>query len=180
MNANKKLENQGEKEISKNNGKEEIRKRGKRMVKLLQGSIGTNLGKLPVPPLTKWLNGIILDAKRGEVKIKFKVREEMSNPTSLLHGGIHSAMMDDTIGVTCTTLGYEGFLITIDFHVDYLGKAHVGEEVVVYAKIKREGKRIVHAIANITNAEGSVISTANANLLKTTFTPDYNKMAKDS
>jgi len=169
-------------DVKKKNLKEEKRyenaseTRGKRMVELLNGSKGMDLGKLPVPPLTKWLNGRILNAKRGEVSVKFKVRPEMANPTDLLHGGMHCAMMDDTLGITCSTLGYKGFLITIDFHVDYLGKVKVGKTVKCTGKIVREGRNIVHAEAKLFNENDSCVSTANANLLITQHKPDYNKL----
>lgn len=81
--------------------------------------------------------------------------------------------MDDTIGVTCATLGYEGFLISIDFHVDYLGKVKVGEKVRVKGQIVREGRKIVHAMAEIHDIEGNLIATGSSNLTKTSFRPDY-------
>jgi len=82
-------------------------------------------------------------------------------------------MMDDTIGVMTTTLGYQGFLISIDFHVDYLGKVKVGEKVHVKGKTIREGNHIVHVIAEIYNMDGDLIATGNSNLLKTKFKPDF-------
>ena len=99
----------------------------------------------------------------------------MANPTGLLHGGMQCGLMDDTIGMTTATLGYEGFPISIDFHVDYLGKAKVGESVRVIGKIVREGRNILHAIAEIYDKKGKLISTGNSNLLKTTYVPDYVK-----
>ncbi len=161
---------------SKEESKEEIILRGSRMIELLNGAKGMELKKLPVPPLTKWLNGKVIEAKRGEVEVEFLVRPEMANPTKLLHGGMHCAMMDDTIGICTATLGYPGFLITIDFHVDYLGKVKVGENVKVKAKIVREGKNIVHADAQIVSEKGDIVSTAQANLLITHHTPEFNKM----
>jgi uncharacterized protein (TIGR00369 family) len=101
----------------------------------------------------------------------------MGNPTNLLHGGMQCALMDDTIGMMTATLGYEGFPISIDFHVDYLGKVKVGENVRVIAKLIREGNNILHAIAEIYDQNGIVISTGNSNLLKTHFIPDYVKLA---
>lgn len=157
----------------------EIEQRSKRMVDLLNQIKGDDIREFPVPPFTKWLNGKIISAKKGEVLIEMTVRKEMANPTGLLHGGMQSAMMDDTIGVTCATLGYKGFLITIDFHADFLGKARVGETVKVRGFIVRDGKRIVHADAEIMNADGEKIATASSNLIKTTHKPDYVKNMPD-
>ena len=87
--------------------------------------------------------------------------------------------MDDTIGMMTATLGFEGFPISIDFHVDFLGKVKVGEEVRVVGKMIREGRNIIHAIAEIYDTNGNLISTGNSNLLKTQFKPDYIKKAED-
>lgn len=149
------------------------------MVKLFKTFLGKNLKNFPVPPFTKFLNGKLIKADYGEIELVFEIRPEMANPTGLLHGGMQCALMDDTIGMMTATLGYEGFPISIDFHVDYLGKVKVGEKVRVIGKTIREGKNIIHAIAEIYDMEGNLISIGNSNLLKTHFIPDYIKKADD-
>ena len=154
-----------------------ILKRSDRILKLFNSFKSRELKDLPVPPFTKWLNGKLVKTERGLLELEFEIRPEMGNPTNLLHGGMQCALMDDTIGMMTATLGYEGFPISIDFHVDYLGKVKVGENVRVIAKLIREGNNILHAIAEIYDQNGIVISTGNSNLLKTHFVPDYVKLA---
>ena len=154
-----------------------ILKRSDRILKLFNSFKSRELKDLPVPPFTKWLNGKLIKTERGLLELEFEIRPEMSNPTNLLHGGMQCALMDDTIGMMTATLGYEGFPISIDFHVDYLGKVKVGENVRVIAKLIREGNNILHAIAEIYDLNGILISTGNSNLLKTHFVPDYVKEA---
>ena len=156
-----------------------IKKRSDNMIKLFKTFSGKNLKDLPVPPFTKWLNGKIVKAQYGVLELEFEIRPEMANPTGLLHGGMQCALMDDTIGMMTATLGYEGFPISIDFHVDYLGKVKVGEEVRVIGKMIREGRNILHVIAEIHDINGNLISTGNSNLLKTHFIPDYIKKADE-
>jgi uncharacterized protein (TIGR00369 family) len=158
---------------------DENKERSERIIKLFNTFKGKNLKNFPVPPFTKWLNGKINKAKYGEIEIIFEIRPEMANPTGLLHGGMQCAVMDDTIGMMTATLGYEGFPISIDFHVDFLGKVKVGEEVRVVGKMIRKGRNIIHAIAEIYDLNGSLISTGNSNLLKTHFKPDYIKKAEE-
>lgn len=153
--------------------------RSERMIKMFNSFKNQNVKDFPVPPFSKWLNGKIIKAQYGIIELEFEVRPEMANPTGLLHGGMQCALMDDTIGMTTATLGYDGFPITIDFHVDYLGKVKVGENVRVIGKIIREGKNIIHAIAEIYDSEGKLISTGNSNLLKTRFIPEYVKKADE-
>ena len=152
-----------------------IKKRSERMVNLFNAFKNKNLGNLPVPPFSKFLNGKLIVAKRGEIELEFEVRPEFANPTGLLHGGMECALMDDVIGMTTATLGYEGFLISIDLQVNYLGKAKVGNKVRIKAAIVREGHNVVHAFAQIFDADGNLIATGNSNLLKTHYTPDYVK-----
>jgi uncharacterized protein (TIGR00369 family) len=149
------------------------------MINIFNTAIKSSLTmeNLPAAPaFTRYLNGRIVGVKRGEIEIEFKLKSEWANPTGLLHGGMQSAMLDDVIGMTTATLGYEGFLITIDFHVDYLGKVKVaGESVRVKAKMVREGRNIVHFVARIKDKEGNLIATANSNNLITHYKPDFVK-----
>ena len=161
------------------NHSNETKKRSNRMIKLFNTFKEKNLKDFPVPLFSKWLNGKIIKAQYGVIELEFEVRPEMANPTGLLHGGMQCALMDDTIGMTTATLGSEGFPISIDFHVDYLGKVKVGEKVRVIGKIIREGRNIIHAIAEIYDMDGKLISTGNSNLLKTHFIPDYIKKADE-
>jgi uncharacterized protein (TIGR00369 family) len=157
------------------NEQEDIKKRSEQMVDLFRAMKGKELKNFPVPPFTKWLNGTIIDVERGAMELEFVVRPEMANPTGILHGGMQCALMDDTIGIVCATLGYEGFLIGIDFHADYLGRVKVGEHVRVKAQIVREGRKIVHATAEIHDMNGNLIATGECNLTKTSYRPNYTK-----
>ncbi len=151
--------------------------RSERMVALFQSIKGKSMKDFPIPPFSKWLDGVLIDAKRGEVEIEYVVRPEMANPTGLLHGGMQCGMMDDCMGVMCATLGYGGFLISIDLHADYLGKVKVGEKVRVRGFLIREGRNVVNCGAEIRDIQGNIISAASSNLLMTNFTPDYVKQS---
>ncbi|MFX1339388.1 MAG: PaaI family thioesterase [Promethearchaeota archaeon] len=158
---------------------EKIKKRSERMINIFNAAAKSSISleNLPAAPaFTRYLNGRIISVKRGEIEIEFKLKPEWANPTGLLHGGMQSAMLDDVIGMTTATLGYAGFLITIDFHVDYLGKVKVGgDSVRVKAKMVREGRNIVHFSARIKDKNGKLIATANSNNLITKYKPDYVK-----
>jgi len=148
----------------------DVENRSKNIISMLNSAIGLELKDIEqAPPFSKWLNGKIRHVKRGEIQIEFTVRREMQNPAGLFHGGMQSALMDDIIGMTSITLGHEGFMLTIDLHVDFIGKAHVGDTVIVSAKIEREGKSVIHATAEIIDFNGGTVATANANLLKTSY-----------
>jgi len=160
----------------------DIQKRSNRIIKLFNAAKGRRIGEFPgiLPPFSKYLNGKLINARRGEVELEFELKEEWANPTGLLHGGMQGALIDDTIGITSATLGYKGFLITIDSQLNYLGKVKINEIVRTKGQLVREGRSIVHIFCAITDKEGNLIATGNSNLLKTQYTPDYVKNMENS
>ena len=151
------------------------RKRSERMLKIFKSAAeaGVSMEKFPVHKFSKYLNGRIISAKRGEIEVEFDVKDEWANPTGLLHGGMQAALQDEIIGMTTVTLGYEGFLLTIDMHVNYLGKVEVGETIRVKASLVREGRKVLHFFSTIRDKDDILIATANANLLRTKHKIDF-------
>jgi uncharacterized protein (TIGR00369 family) len=143
------------------------------IVQMFKASIGKKLEG--APPFTEWLDGRIVSCDVGEIEMAYIVRPEMSNPTGLLHGGMQAAIIDDLIGMTAATLGEEGFMLSIDLHVNFLGKIRVGETVKARAKIVRSGRRIAHAVCEILDEEENIVGRGDSNLVKTEFVPDYKK-----
>ncbi|TFF98088.1 MAG: PaaI family thioesterase [Promethearchaeota archaeon] len=160
-----------------NQKEKEREERSERIVKLFNAFKGKPISEAPgpIPAFSKWLDGRIIKVQRGEIVLEYKLRAEMANPTGLLHGGMQAALIDDTIGMCTATLGYKGFLITIDAQINFLGKVKIDESVRVKASMVREGRHIVHFFAQVSDLEGKLIATGNANLLKTKYTPDYIK-----
>ena len=143
------------------------------IVQLFKASIGKKLEG--APPFTEWLDGRIISCDVGEMEMEYDVRPEMGNPTGLLHGGMQAAIIDDLIGMTSATLGEQGFMLSIDLHVNFLGKIRVGETVKARAKIVRSGRRIAHAVCEILDEDGNIVGRGDSNLVKTEFVPDYKK-----
>jgi uncharacterized protein (TIGR00369 family) len=143
------------------------------IVEMFRALIGKKLED--APPFTQWLDGRIVSCDMGELEVAFDVRPEMANPTGLLHGGIQAAIIDDVIGMTAATLGEEGFMLTVDLHVNFLGKVKVGQKVKARGKFVRLGRRIAHAVCEILDEDGTVVCRGDSNLIKTTYIPDYQK-----
>lgn len=143
------------------------------VVELFRASTGKKLEG--APPFTEWLDGRIISCGVGEIEMTFKIRPEMANPTGLLHGGIQAAIIDDLIGMTAATLGEQGFMLTIDLHVNFLGKVEVGQTVKARARFIRSGKRISHAVCEILDEQGNLVSRGDSNLVKTGYVPEYRK-----
>jgi len=147
------------------------------IVELLRASIGQKLEG--APPFTAWLDGRILSVGVGEIEMQFVVRPEMANPTGLLHGGVQAAIIDDVFGMTAATLGEEGFRISVNLHINFIGKVKVGDTVTARAKVLRNGRRITYAVCELKDSAGNLVARGDTNQLKTTFVPDYQKQIKD-
>ncbi len=146
------------------------------MVELFRACIGRKLED--GPPVTRWLDGRIVSCSAGEMEVRFVTRPEMANPAGLLHGGMQAVIMDDVIGMTSATVEEEGFMLSIDLHINYLGKVKAGEPVLARARIVRSGKRIAHAVCELMEEEGNVISRCDANLIRSPIEPEYRKRMK--
>jgi uncharacterized protein (TIGR00369 family) len=147
------------------------------MVELFRASIGKKLEG--APPVTEWLDGRIVSCNVGEMEVRFVTRPEMANPAGLLHGGIQATIMDDVIGMTSATVEEEGFMLSIDLHMNYLGKIKVGAPVLARARFVRSGKRIAHAVCELMDEEGNVVSRCDANLIRTSVEPEYRRKLKN-
>lgn len=159
--------------------KEEMENISNRLLALLQGFKGVPLSKVPaIAPFAKWLNGRLVEIDRGEIEVEYDVRPEMANPARLLHGGVQCSMIDDAMGMICATLGHKGFLVSIDMHVNFLGKVRVGEEVRAKGKVVREGRRIVNISVDLINEKGKIVSNGSSNFVITNVVPDFLKQIK--
>ncbi|TAH17397.1 MAG: PaaI family thioesterase [Cytophagales bacterium] len=138
-----------------------------KLLEILQASIGKQMNNFFAPPLTQWLAGTLLKAEHGEVEMSFVVRNEMTNPAGMLHGGIHAAILDDIIGMNVASLGLPNLYVSVNLSIDFLAPARVGEVVISKTKIIRAGKTIVNATAEIYNEKGILLSKATSNLANT-------------
>ena len=121
------------------------------------------------PEFSRWLGGVFREVRKGELVMDFKVRQDMANPVGLLHGGVQNAIVDDVIGMTVLTLGHTRFYISLGLHVDYLGKARVGETVVAKGRIVREGKTVVNAECELFAEDGSLVCRGTSSLMRSPF-----------
>ena len=58
----------------------------------LRPYIGQELSMVP-SPVAHWLKGILQEIGENGMKIAFTVREDMTNPARILHGGIIATML---------------------------------------------------------------------------------------
>lgn len=120
-----------------------------------------------ISPLGRWLNGTIRTADSGRLVAEYVVREELTNPAGVLHGGAASALLDDLIGAMVFTLGRDYAFTSVNLNVDFLNAARLGDTVTVTAEVVREGKNIIHCEGCIVAGDGKIIAKCATNLIQT-------------
>jgi uncharacterized protein (TIGR00369 family) len=137
------------------------------MLNFLKLALGKSMADVPAPPFTKWLAGTLLHAELGQTEMRITVRPEMTNPAGMLHGGIHSAILDDLIGITVAAAGLPNLYVSVNLAIDFMAPAREGDVVVAKAKLTRSGKTIVNAIGELYAENGTLLSRATSNLANT-------------
>ncbi len=115
----------------------------------------------------KWLNYKLLKVEEGMLEASIHVRDEFTNPSENLHGGMISLIADELLGLCFYTLGHETFYTTINLHVDFLYAVPSGATIVVKAKVIRSGKRMANVECFMYDFENRVIAHATTNLMNT-------------
>jgi len=129
--------------------------------------IGKDASKSP-SPLMQWLNPILISAKAGELEFSFVVREEMTNPVGIIHGGTTAAIIDDAIGAAVFSLGVSYVYTTVSLSVDYFSRAKAGDKIVAKTKIVKQGKQIINAECEVWHADKTrMIAKGHSNLIQT-------------
>jgi len=119
-------------------------------------------------PLMRWLNPSLCGVEEGELEYSYVIREEMTNPIGIIHGGATAAIIDDAIGATVFSLGNTYIYTTVNLNVDYFGRANTGETIFARTKIVKKGKQIINAECEVWNADKTrMIAKGQSNLIQT-------------
>lgn len=121
-------------------------------------------GRAPYPRCAQTLGMKILEAEpgSGEVTVQFDAKHDFDNPVGNIQGGFLSAMLDDTIGPTISTvLEPDEFSPTLEIKVSFLRPARAGT-LFGYGRIVHRGRSIVFSEAELKDGEGQVIARASA------------------
>ena len=141
-------------------------KKNETRLEYMQTFIGQSMQD-SLSPVGRWLNGKLLDIQDGTMKVEYVVREDMSNPMSVLHGGIAATILDDVVGTMVYALGRDFAYTSINLNCDFLNAARTDETIFAYAKVVRAGKNIIHVEGVITNTAGLIIAKCSSNLIQT-------------
>lgn len=118
-----------------------------------------------VPGFTGWLGGIIRKVEENSIALEVIIRPDMCNPAGTLHGGIHMAILDEVIGMTVAAMGNETHFVTLNMTSDLLRSAVAGDVVTAVSQVVKPGRKAIHIIGSLTNAQGKELSRCTQNMI---------------
>lgn len=135
----------------------------------LQTFIGKEFAATP-SPFMKWLKPIVISAEKGKLVFQYQVREEMTNPMGILHGGVTAAIIDDVIGATMFSFNETHFYTTLNNVVDYFAPGNKGDVIIAETTVIKKGRQLVNVQCEIREKEKNrLIARGYSNLLKTSM-----------
>lgn len=137
-----------------------------KILALFKSQVGNDSSK-SISPLMRWLNPVLINAEEGELEFSYVIREDMTNPMGILHGGTTAAIIDDAVGAAVYSLGKPNLYTTVNLAVDYFASAKVGDTIIAITSIVKNGNRIVNTSCEIWNADRTrLIAKGHSNLIK--------------
>jgi len=100
------------------------------------------------------------DDDQGRVVCRFTPREEHQGYPGVLHGGITSALLDETIGRTLVK--GDVWAMTVELNVRFHQPIPLGQELTVIGEITRLRSRTLEGSGRILLCDGSVGASATA------------------
>ncbi|RQO73846.1 PaaI family thioesterase [Pedobacter sp. KBW06] len=130
-------------------------------------NIGNEMTTSP-SPLFNWLKPVILLVEKGKLILKYTIRNEMTNPMGILHGGMTAAIIDDAIGATLFGYDEPYYYVTVNLAIDYFASAKEGDLIIAETTMIKKGNQIANVQCEVWN-EGRtrIIARGYSNLLRT-------------
>ena len=107
---------------------------------------------------------IACSAEEQTLGLSFHVRGWMCNPKGTLHGGMMATMMDMTMGMLTRFCRKTNAVSTVSLSLNYLRPVREGA-VSVCAHIRKAGRTVVFAEAELTDEQGRLCADAIATFM---------------
>ena len=101
--------------------------------------------------------------------MSLNIKKDMTNPYGNIHGGMMSALIDETIGWAVVSLETDYHYTSLNLNVDFLFAAAESEKMIAEARVVRFGKKIIHAECIVRNAARTLLAKATSNLVVTSM-----------
>lgn len=112
------------------------------------------------------LKASFYELENGEVVAIFKPLEEHQSYPGRLHGGIASAILDETIGRAIMIKHGQTFGVTVELNLKYRKPVPLNEELRVVGRITKDTSRIFEGTGEILLSTGEAAVTATGKYFK--------------
>jgi uncharacterized protein (TIGR00369 family) len=110
-------------------------------------------------PFAQLIGMRLVDLKLDEAVLSVEIRDDLRQPSGVLHGGVTATLIDTAMAFAVRTrLEPTAATATIDLTVHYLRPLVEGKAICT-GKVVRAGKRIFTVSADVHNDEGKLIAT---------------------
>ena len=110
-------------------------------------------------PFAQLIGMRLVDLKLDEAVISIEIRDELRQPSGVLHGGVTATLIDTAMAFAVRTrLEKEAKTATIDLTVHYLRPLVEGKAICT-GRVVRAGKRVFTVSADVHNDDGKLIAT---------------------
>src|SRR6266700_1752050 len=107
---------------------------------------------------------VSVDARAGEVKLRFTAREEFANRHGTVQGGMLAAMLDSATGnAVMAKLPSHLTAVTTRLDTQFLKPAVLGA-IIATARLIRQDERSAEVVAELIDGQGQKVATARAEL----------------
>jgi len=112
------------------------------------------------------LHAAFYELDSGELLGVFQTREEHQSYPGRLHGGILSAMLDETIGRAVSVTQHDAWGVTVELTVRFKRPVPPGTEVRAIGRITKDSSRLFEGTGEIVLADGTLAVEAFGRYLK--------------
>jgi len=120
----------------------------------------------PVPHCFTFMQARVIDYVAGQtLTIGFPVLESYLNPARTMQGGFITAAFDNVFGPLCYSATGTPATTTVDISTSYHRPILEGDELIITATVKAQGKTKIHMMAEGYNRENKLIATATTNYI---------------
>jgi uncharacterized protein (TIGR00369 family) len=110
-------------------------------------------------PFAQLIGMRLVDIKLDEAVISIEMRDDLRQPSGVLHGGVTATLIDTAMAFAVRTrLEPTAATATIDLTVHYLRPLTTGKAICT-GRVVRAGKRVFTVSADVHNEEGKLIAT---------------------
>jgi uncharacterized protein (TIGR00369 family) len=101
----------------------------------------------------------LVELKPDEAVISIEMRDDLRQPSGVLHGGVTATLIDTAMAFAVRTrLAIDEATATIDLTIHYV-RPHLAGTFTCTARVVRAGKRIFTVSADVHNEAGKLIAT---------------------